>query len=111
MELELDQFQVINEILVPTCSYRMGTSDMGYAAVAISMSTMIFLKRAWLIFPFRYEDSTSQSGDLATSRPIPAAVFLRWGARRSYSCVYSRSHICVFQGLRQNLYLFVSAKP
>ncbi|XP_059469070.1 uncharacterized protein LOC132192887 isoform X2 [Neocloeon triangulifer] len=39
VELELDQFQVINEIMVPTCSYRMGTVDMGYAAVSINTKT------------------------------------------------------------------------
>ncbi|CAB3381649.1 Hypothetical predicted protein [Cloeon dipterum] len=39
IELELDQFQVINEIMVPTCSYRMGTTEIGFAAAAINLKT------------------------------------------------------------------------
>ncbi|XP_015918633.1 metallophosphoesterase 1 [Parasteatoda tepidariorum] len=45
--------ELIHEIIVPTCSYRMGTSKMGYGALEISKSGEVKYTVLWLPSRFR----------------------------------------------------------
>ena len=43
MFVNLSDLWTINEIIMPTCNYRMGTLDTGYGLAVISMCTLFFV--------------------------------------------------------------------
>jgi len=53
LSLNLSDVSQLNELFIPTCSYRMGVSDMGYAAAVISKNGQMKFDILWLHSRYR----------------------------------------------------------
>ena len=53
LSLNLSDVSQLNELVIPTCSYRMGVSDMGFAAAVISKNGQMKFDILWLHSRYR----------------------------------------------------------